>query len=102
MPNDARQLAQYWVRYYSACDPQFARDWWLAGLQAAQKWLQLIRSASVSQDEVARLLATAKANRRNGSGWSVMALLIYQWAEETGHKVPSPEEFFGHSGRTAS
>ncbi len=98
---DARQQAQHWVRYYSNCDPQFAKDWWLAGLQAAHKWLQLVESPSVSQDEVASLLATAKANQRNGSGWSIMALLIYSWAKETGHSVPSHEEFFEHSRRTA-
>ena len=93
---DARQQAQDWVRYYSNCDPQFAKDWWLAGLEAAQTWLQLVASPSTSQDEVVSLLATAKANRRNGSGWSVMAVLIYSWAKESGHSVPSHEEFFEH------
>ena len=93
---DARQHAQQWVTYYSDCDPQFANDWWLAGLQAAHKWLQLVESPSVSQDEVVSLLATARANQLNGSGWSIMAVLIYRWAKETGHSVPSLAEFFEH------
>ena len=98
---DARQQAQHWVSYYSDCDPQFAHDWWLAGLQAARKWLQLVESPSVSQDAVASLLATAKANQLNGSGWSLMAVLIYCWARETGHSVPSLEEFCERSRGTA-
>src|SRR5690242_6399159 len=99
---DARQHAQWWVSYYSNCDPQFAKDWWQAGLQAARKWLQVVESPSVSQDEVVSLLATAKVNQRNGSSWSTMAISIYSWAKETGHPVPSHDEFFDHPWRTGT
>ena len=91
---DRRQQAQSFVTYYSYCDQQFAADWWLAGLRAANKWLQFVESPSVAQDEVASLLDTAKANQRSGTMWAMMAVLIYRWAEETGYKVPSPKEFF--------
>ena len=91
---DWRGKAEYCVSYYSNCDPQFAQDWWLAGLRAARKWLGLLESGGRSEDEVAGLLAVANANQRNGSGWFMMAWLVYSWAEETGYRVPPREEFF--------
>lgn len=96
---DARRCAEEWVAYYNNCDPQFAKDWWIRGLETAQEWLRLTQSASVSQREVSSILATAKANQHNGSGWAIMALLIRSWAKQTGHKVPPREDFFPTSGR---
>jgi len=81
---EARRQAEEWVAYYANCDIQFAKDSWIRGLETAQEWLRLTKSASVSQHEVSSLLATAKANQHDGSGWGIMALLMLlgktQWA----------------------
>ncbi len=83
---EARRQAEELVAYYANCDIQFqfAKDWWIRGLETAQEWLRLTTSASVSQHEVSSLLATAKANQHNGSGWGLMALLMYSWAKQSG------------------
>ena len=90
---EATRRAEEWVAYYANCDIQFAKDWWIRGLETAQEWLRLTKSASVSQQEVSSLLATAKANQHNGSGWGIMALLMYSWAKQSGHEVPPLEDY---------
>ncbi len=90
---EARRRAEEWVAYYTNCDIQFAKDWWIRGLQTAQQWLRLTNSASVSPHEVSSLLATAKDNQHNGSGWGMMALLIYSWAKQSGHEAPPLEDY---------
>ena len=91
---DARRHAEEWVAYYDNCDIQFAKDWWIRGLETAREWLRLTQSGSVSQQEVSSILATAKANQHNGSGWGIMAVLIYSWAQQTGREIPLREDYF--------
>jgi hypothetical protein len=91
---EARPHAAWWVAYYDNCDIQFAKGWWIRGLETAHEWLRLTQSVWVSQQEVSSVLATAKANQQNGSGWGIMARLLYSWAQQTGHKIPPPEDFF--------
>jgi hypothetical protein len=91
---EARRQAARWVAYYEHCDIQFARDWWLRGLDTSKHWLRVTQSHSVSEQEVSVLLAAAKADHGNGSGWGLMATGIYFWAKALGHKVPPVEEFF--------
>src|SRR5204862_6200223 len=31
--------------------------------------------------------------QHNGSGWSLMALLMYSWAKQSGHEVPPLEDY---------
>jgi len=96
---DARRRAENWVAYYANGDTQFAEDWWIKGLETAQEWLRLTQSASVSQQDVSSLLATAKANHLKGSGWAVMALQIHSWARQTGHNAQPAADFFDFNSR---
>lgn len=88
------------MAYYGQCDPEFAQDWWLRGLETARHWLRMTQSPTVSEQEVSALLAVAKTHwRDSGSAFELMAIAIYSWADENGHKVPPFEDFFDRGRR---
>jgi hypothetical protein len=92
--NDPSAPAKWYVWYYERCDPEFAADWWLRGLESARQWLRMTQSATVSAQDVSSLLAVAKADQQSGTVWNLMAMSIYFWAEKNGHHVPPIENFF--------
>ena len=92
------RLAEEFVAYFQMCmldESEHGRHWrWPLGRDTAQEWLKLIRAESVSQGEVAVLLATAKRYKSEGSGWWDMAGQIYHWAKSQGFDVPAFEVFW--------
>jgi len=88
--------AQFFISYFRHTDEMYPEVKWKRGLEAAEKWLKLIRGQA-SAEEVARLLQTMRENRFKGSGWHDLSLQYYSWAKAGNFEVPSFEEYLSSS-----
>jgi hypothetical protein len=63
---------------------------WQLGQDTANEWLRLITASTVSQIEVANLIAIVDENKYMGSGWFDLTLGVSHWAKSEGFSVPYP------------
>lgn len=76
------------IGYFDWVNTQYPNDKWGLGRDAARKWLKLINASSVSQAEVADLIAVIDKNKYEGSGWFDLASGVSFWATTNGFSTP--------------